>query len=167
LGTKPRNFLLGPIREDHDREACSGMTVSPLSHPTPILLVGNRQARDFLVNFLEGHEYVPRVVGNPAEVVQALKGQPSATVLVDCQTLSKYGPGLYAKMKVACPACRVVLLCDKSHHEHRDIVKEAMDLGVYACLLAPFAEWEILAIVRHSQLTRSPGRRSLRSREKH
>jgi len=140
--------------------------VPPLFRATLILLVGHRQTRNFLVNFLEGHKYVPRVAGNPTEVVQALKGQPSATVLVDCQTLSKYGPGLYAKMKVACPACRVVLLCDKNHHEHRDIVKEAMDLGVYACLLAPFAEWEILAMVRHSQGTRSVGRRSLRSREK-
>jgi hypothetical protein len=69
-------------------------------------------------------------------------------------------------MKVACPGIRIVLLCDKSHHEHRDIVKEAMDLGIYACLLAPFAEWEVLAMVRHSQVARPPGRRQARTREK-
>jgi len=69
-------------------------------------------------------------------------------------------------MKVACPRCRIVLLCDKRHHEHRDIVKEAMDLGIYACLLAPFAEWEVLAMVRHSQAAKPPGRRQARTREK-
>lgn len=130
------------------------------------LLVANDQNRDFLVNFLEGHEYAPRVVGSPVEVLQALKGQTNATVLVDCKTVSAYGPGLYAKMKVACPACRVVLLCDKSHQKHRDLVKEAMDLGVYGCLLVPFAEWEILTMVRQSQTTKPPGRRSARTRAK-
>ena len=61
---------------------------------------------------------------------------------------------------------RIVLLCDKRHHEHRDIVKEAMDLGIYACLLAPFAEWEVLAMVRHSQVGRPAGRRQARTRGK-
>ena len=132
-----------------------------------LLLVADSQSRDFLVHLLEAQEYSPRALGNPAEALQALKGQAQATVFVDCQTVSTYGPGLYAKMKVACPRCRVVLLCDKSHLEHRDIVKEAMDLGIYACLLAPFADWEVLAMVRHSQGARPPGRRQSRTREKH
>jgi DNA-binding NtrC family response regulator len=131
-----------------------------------LLLVADSQFRDFLVNFLESQEYAPRVVGNPAEALQTLKGPEQALVFVDCQTVSVYGPGLYAKMKVACPRCRIVLLCDKRHHEHRDIVKEAMDLGIYACLLAPFAEWEVLAMVRHSQAVKPPGRRQARTREK-
>jgi len=138
----------------------------PISSNALILLVADRQSRDFLVNLLEGNEYSPRVVGNPAEALQSLKGQGQATVFVDCQTVSAYGAGLYAKMKVACPRCRVVLLCDKSHREHRDIVKEAMDLGIYACLLAPFADWEVLAMVRHGQVA-PPGRRQPRTREKH
>ena len=137
------------------------------SATTLILLVADSPSRDVLVHLLEAHEYSPRMVGSPAEALQTLKGQDQATVFVDCQTVSTYGPGLYAKMKVACPRCRVVLLCDKSHQEHRDIVKEAMDLGIYACLLAPFADWEVLAMVRHSQAGKSPGRRQPRSREKH
>lgn len=138
----------------------------PISHNSILLLVADSQTRDFLLTFLEAHDYTPRGMGNPGELLQTLKGQQQGTVFVDCQTVSTYGPGLYAKMKVACPGCRLVLLCDKGHHEHRDIVKEAMDLGIYACLLAPFAEWEILTMVRHSQATRTSGRRQSRTREK-
>ena len=139
----------------------------PLSSPALLLWVADKGSRDFLVDILTAQEYTPLVVGKPAEALQALKGHEQATVFVDCQIVSTYGPGLYAKLKVACPRCRVVLLCDKSHQEHRDIVKEAMDLGIYACLLAPFADWEVLAMVRHGQAARSTGRRPPRSREKH
>jgi DNA-binding NtrC family response regulator len=138
----------------------------PFSQNTLLLLVADSQTRDFLLTFLEAHDYAPRGVVSLRELLQTLKGQQQATVFVDCQTVSTYGPGLYAKIKVAGPGCRLVLLCDKTHHEHRDIVKEAMDLGVYACLLAPFAEWEILTMARRSQGTRPSGRRQSRTREK-
>ena len=130
------------------------------------LLVADSQPREFLVNFLEAQGYAPLVLGHPGEMVKILKKRQQATIFVDCLTVGTYGPGLYAKLKVACPSCRIVLLCDKSHHEHRDLVKEAMELGIYACLLAPFAEWEILAMVRHSQGGRPAGRRPPRTRIK-
>jgi DNA-binding NtrC family response regulator len=139
----------------------------PFSSPALLLWVTDSQSRDFLVHLLEAHEFAPRVVGNPIEVLQTLKGHKQATVFVDCQNVSTYGPGLYAKVKVACPRCRVILICDKSHQQHRDIIKEAMDLGIYACLLAPFADWEVLAMVRHGQAAGAPGRRPPRPREKH
>ena len=138
----------------------------PVASTALLLFVTDSQARNYLVEFLEGQEYSPQVVGTPNEALKALKNREHATLFVDCQTISIYGHGLYAKIKVACPGCRVVLLCDKSHHEHRDIVKEAMELGIYACLLAPFAEWEVLAMVRHSQTPRPPGRRQARNKEK-
>jgi DNA-binding NtrC family response regulator len=133
---------------------------------TLLLLVADSQPRDFLVNFLESQGYAPSVLGHPGEMVKTLKRTQQATVFVDCLTVGAHGPGLYAKIKVACPGARIVLLCDKRHHEHRDLVKEAMDLGIYACLLAPFAEWEILAMVRHSQATKPSGRRQSKTREK-
>lgn len=138
---------------------------TPFSSTPLLLLVADSRFRESLTHTLEAHDYVPVIVGNPSEALQTLKEQDQATIFVDCQTVSAYGPGLYAKIKVACPRGRVVLLCDKGHHEHRDIVKEAMELGVYACLLAPFAEWEILAMVRHSQAPKPGGRRP-RTRER-
>ena len=138
----------------------------PYKNPALLLWVTDEQCRDLMVHLLGGHKYAPRVVGNPPEALKALKGLEQATVFVDCQTVSVYGPGLYAKLRVACPRCRVVLLCDKSHQQHRDLVKEAMDLGIYACLLAPFEDWEVLAMVRHCQVARPTGRRPARTREK-
>ena len=138
----------------------------PCAPPGPLVWVTDTQSREFLVQLLTANGHVPRVVGSPGEALQALKGQGQATVFVDCRTVSTHGPGLYAKIKVACPLCRVVLLCDKTHQEHRDLIKEAMDLGIYACLLAPPADWEVLAMMRRSLVPQPPGRRPPRTREK-
>lgn len=165
MAGKPAQSPMGRHQEP-GLEGRSGSMTPPPVNSVLLLLVANGQVRDSLVAFLEGHEYAPRVVGNPTEALQTLRGRQSATVFVDCQTVSTYGPNLYAKMKVACPHCRVVLLCDRSHRGHRDIVKEAMDLGAYACLLSPFAELEVLTMVRRSQAAKPPGRRSPRPREK-
>ncbi len=138
----------------------------PFAPPGPLVWVTDTPSREFLVQLLTANDHVPRVVGSPGEALQALKAQGQATVFVDCRTVSTHGPGLYAKIKVACPPCRVVLLCDKTHHEHRDLIKEAMDLGIYACLLAPVADWEVLAMMRRGQVPQPPGRRPPRNREK-
>jgi hypothetical protein len=57
--------------------------------------------------------------------------------------------GIYAKIKVASRYCRAILICDKSHKAHREIIREAMEIGIYACLLAPYEDWEVLAMVRY------------------
>lgn len=138
----------------------------PYSPKTLVLMVADTQTREVLINLLEANEQAPRLAANPGEALQALKGCEQGTIFVDCRSVSAYGPGLYAKLKVACPRCRVVLICDKSHKEHRDLVKEAMDLGIYACLLAPFADWEVLAMVRHGQTSKRGGGRQPRTRVK-
>jgi DNA-binding response OmpR family regulator len=123
-----------------------------------LLLVGNDKTRDYLVNLLREHHYAPVIMSDPGELVQNLKGQQYATVFLDCEAVPLYGPGIYSRIKVACQNCRVVLLCDKAHKSHRDIIKEAMEIGVYACLLAPFEGWEVLTMVRHSQ-ARKPAKK--------
>ncbi len=125
-----------------------------------LLLVGNDQIKDYLVNLLREHNYAPVVISDPNELVQTLKGCQYATVFLDCEAVPLYGPGIYSKIKVACQQCRVVLLCDKSHKSHRDIIKEAMEIGIYACLLAPFEGWEVLTMVRHSQ-AKKPAKKRL------
>jgi DNA-binding NtrC family response regulator len=116
-----------------------------------LLLIGNTKTRDYLINLLREHQYSPVVMSDPGELVQTLKGYQYATVFLDCEAVPLYGTGIYSRIKVACQNCRVVLLCDKAHKSHRDIIKEAMEIGVYACLLAPFEGWELLTMVRHSQ----------------
>jgi DNA-binding NtrC family response regulator len=125
-----------------------------------LLLVGNDQIKDYLVNLLREHNYAPVVMSDPNELVQTLKGYQYATVFLDCEAVPLYGPGIYSRIKVACQHCRVVLLCDKSHKSHRDIIKDAMEIGIYACLLAPFEGWEVLTMVRHSP-SKKPAKKRL------
>lgn len=129
-----------------------------------VLLVGNDNTREYLINLFQEHNYAPVVASDPGDLVQALKGYQYATVFLDCESVPFYGRGIYSKIKVGCPYCRVVLLCDKSHKGHRDIIKEAMEIGIYACLLAPFEGWEVLTMVRHSQAKKPPKKRPPKKR---
>jgi hypothetical protein len=65
---------------------------------------------------------------------------------------------------VACPWSRIVLLCHKDHKNHREIIRQAMEIGVYACLIAPFEGWEVLTMVRHPQARRPSRRRPPRKK---
>ena len=44
------------------------------------------------------------------------------------------------------PGCNAILLCGQ---DHRDFIKEAVEHGVYACILAPYEEWEVLTMTRN------------------
>lgn len=125
------------------------------------LLVGNEKIRNYLLNLLQEHKYMPVVISDPDGLVQELKGYQYATVFLDCEAVPLYGPHIFSRLKVACQNCRMVFICDKSHRKHRDIIKEAMEIGAYACLLAPFEGWEVLAMVRHSQAKKTVKKRAV------
>ncbi len=124
-----------------------------------LLLVTREETRTYLATLLSDHHYSPVFLSDPDELVQALKGLPKATVFLDCEAIPRYGAGIYSRIKVACPWCRIVLLCHKEHKTHREIIREAMEIGVYACLIAPFEGWEVLAMVRHAESRRPPRKR--------
>lgn len=126
---------------------------------TLLLLVTQAETRTYLVTLLSEHNYSPVALSDPDELVQALKGLANATVFLDCEAIPRYGAGLYSRIKVACPWCRIVLLCHKDHKTHREIIREAMEIGAYACLIAPFEGWEVLAMVRHGQSRRPTTRK--------
>ncbi|MDP3181465.1 MAG: hypothetical protein Q8M54_01450 [Desulfobaccales bacterium] len=116
------------------------------------LLVANDQTRNYLLDLLKGNNYFPEVMPEPSELIQILKKQACAIVFADCETIALYGAGIFAKVKVACPNCKIVLFGDRAHlrnKSHRDLIKEAMDIGVYACILAPYEEWEVLSMARY------------------
>lgn len=125
----------------------------PKSKHTPLLLmVSSGQARDYLLSLLKENHYNPRVIAAPGKLLQTLKRQQFAIVFIDCEAVTALGAGIYAKIKVACPSCRIILCGDRAHlrnRSQRDLVKEAMDMGVYACILAPYEEWEVLSMVKH------------------
>jgi DNA-binding NtrC family response regulator len=123
------------------------------SKNTPLLLmVSNGQTRNYLLNLLQENDFHPITMLDPSELLQALKKQHFAIIFVDCKSVTLYGAGIYAKIKVACPRCKIILFGDRSHlsnKSYRNLIKEAMDLGVYGCILSPYEEWEVLSMVKH------------------
>jgi response regulator RpfG family c-di-GMP phosphodiesterase len=109
-----------------------------------ILLISNEQIRQYLLSLLKEYNYSPLAVANPSEALLALRTKLRATVFIDCDAVNTYGVGICSKLKVACQHCRVVLLCDKRLPVHRQIIKDAMEIGIFACLLPPYEDWEVL-----------------------
>jgi DNA-binding NtrC family response regulator len=116
---------------------------------TIVVLVVQESLRHGLTALLRENGYLPQVAANPGDVMQLLRKKQCATVFVDCDALGIFGPGICSKFKVACQYCRVVLLCDKGLETHRRIIKEAMEIGIYACLLPPYEDWEVLTMVSY------------------
>jgi DNA-binding NtrC family response regulator len=110
------------------------------------LLVSNERIRDHLYELLRRNQYQPRVSAGLDELLGALKGRHDAIVLLDSEAVAIYGLGIYAKVKAALSGNRIILLCDQAH---RDLIQEAMQQGSYGCILEPYAEWEVLTMVRH------------------
>ncbi len=126
------------------------------NQPAVVIMVLHEPLRQSLVDLLQENGFTPSVAANPQEVIQLLRKKKCATVFVDGEALKIYSPVTCAKFKVACQYCRVILLCDKSQESHRQIIREAMEIGVYACLLPPYEDWEVLTMVSYY-----PRRRSL------
>jgi DNA-binding NtrC family response regulator len=116
---------------------------------TIVILMVQESLRRGLSALLRENGYLPQVAANPGDVMQLLRKKQCATVFVDGEAVDTYGPGMCSKFKVACPYCRVVLLCDKSLESHRRIIKETMEIGIYACLLLPYENWEVLTMVSY------------------
>ncbi len=118
--------------------------------PTPILLlVGNSQIRDDLSSLLAENNYFPLLMTDPEELLHSLKDKQFAIILMDCSAMTSYGTRILSKIRVSCRLCRIIIFCDKQHlcdKLHRELIKEIMNIGVYACILAPYQEWEILSM---------------------
>ncbi len=110
-------------------------------------MVAHEPVRKALQELLQENGYPASVMANPQHVIRLLRKKKCATVFVDCEALKIHGTGICSKFKVACPYCRFVLLCDKSLAGNRQIIREAMEIGIYACLLPPYKDWEVLTMV--------------------
>ena len=97
--------------------------------PAVAILVAHEPVRKCLQELLQDNGYPASVVANPQQVIRLLRQKKCATVFVDCEALRIHGTGICSKFKVACPYCRVVLLCDKSLAGNRQIIREAMDFS--------------------------------------
>lgn len=121
--------------------------------PTPILLlVGNNQTRDYLSGLLAENNHFPLLMMDSEELLRSLKEKQFAIILIDCSAVANYGTRILSKVKVACESCRIIIFCDKDHFRdrlHRELIKEVLNIGVYACILAPYKDWEVLSLVSY------------------
>jgi response regulator RpfG family c-di-GMP phosphodiesterase len=130
----------------------------PVALTALVLFVQDAEALSALRDFLDEHQLPTIAADALADLMQILKAGPETTVFVDCQALQTFGLGLLAKIRVAAPPARLVLLCSRSH-PHRDLIREALALGAYACVLAPYQDYEVLTLVRLNQ-NRKPVKRA-------
>lgn len=122
-------------------------------------MISHNQTRNYLRNLLAENHYSPLLISDQTELMSVLKENQFAIVLIDCGVVESYGVTAISKIKVVCPNSRIIILCDKEHlcdSQHRDLIKEVLNIGVYACILAPYKEWEILSLVTYySRLEKS------------
>jgi DNA-binding NtrC family response regulator len=117
------------------------------------MFVGNEEVRNNILYLCKKNNYYPVIATDPEQLIKKIRGMSRAIVFVDHEVVNSYGARIYSRINVACSGCDVLLLCDQAH---RDLVKEAMELSVYACILAPFEEWEVLTMIRNILAKKKP-----------
>lgn len=133
--------------------------MTPPTKPTSIsLLVLNDTIRHHLLEILERNNYKAVIIANPGELAQELKERTSPVIFIDWEAETQYGPAIIMNIKAALKEGGIIFLYDK---DHRNLIQEVMQLGVYGCVLAPYDEWEILTMVKHllTKKTVKPERR--------
>ncbi len=121
-----------------------------------LVLVSREEIRNHILSLLQRNEYSPIPMAVPEELVQSLRGRNEAIVFLDVETLRIHGASLYSKLKAACAGCKIILLCDQAK---RDMIRPAMEQGAYGGILEPYAEWEVLTMVRHILADKHPAKR--------
>ena len=117
------------------------------THQIPIhVLIANEKIRSYVKGLCKRNNFHVLIDADLEELVNKIKKMSSAIVIMDYQVVNNYGTRIYSRINVACPGCNAILLCDQ---DHRDLIKQAVELGVYACILAPYEEWEVLTMIRN------------------
>ena len=117
------------------------------------MLVANDGIRNYILELCKQNNYDPVIAANPEELIKKIRGISSALVFVDHEVVNSYGARIYSRINVTCSGCDVILLCDQPH---RNFIKEAMERNVYACILAPFEDWEVLTMIRNIFAKKKP-----------
>ena len=113
----------------------------------PILvLIANKKIRSYVMELCKRNNLNPIIGTDFEELVKKIKKMRSAIVIMDYEVVTTYGVRIYSRINVACPGCSAILLCDQ---KHRGLIQQAVELGVYACILAPYEEWEVLTMIRN------------------
>jgi DNA-binding NtrC family response regulator len=110
------------------------------------VLIANDKIKSYIIDLFKKNNFRPFTGADLEELVKKIKKRPSAVVVMDYEVVNSYGTRIYSRINVACPGCNVLLLCDQ---DQRDLIKEAVEHDVYACILPPYEEWEVLMMIRN------------------
>jgi DNA-binding NtrC family response regulator len=111
-----------------------------------LLLIANDKVRSYVSGLCKRNNFDPLIGADLEELIERFKTRHSAVIIMDFEVVKSYGARIYSRINVACPGCNAILLCDQ---DHRDLIKEAVEHGVYACILSPYEEWEVLTMIRN------------------
>lgn len=117
-----------------------------------LLLISDQQTRECLWSLLSENQLSPLLIVDQKELLRALKKTQYATIIIDCKAVIVYGAGIISKIKVACRHSRIIIFCDKAHladNQHRELIKEILAIGVYACVVAPYKTWEVISLASY------------------
>ena len=128
--------------------------------PDIFILAANEDLRNHVLEVCDKNNSHPAIAADLEELVSKTKRPRNVIVLFDYEMVNTYGARIYSRINVACPKCSVILLCDQAN---RELIREAIELGAYASILAPYEEWELLTVIR-SILTGKKKRRPKKSR---
>ena len=109
-------------------------------------MITNEKIRSYIIDICKRNNLHPLISADLEELVKKIKKMRSAIVIMDYEVVNSYGTRIYSRINVACPGCKAIMLCDQ---DHRDLIKEAVEHGVYACILAPYEEWEVMTMIRN------------------
>jgi DNA-binding NtrC family response regulator len=110
------------------------------------VLIANENIRSYVLGLCRRSNYHTLIGADLEELIKRFKTRHSGIVMMDYEVVKSYGARIYSRINVVCPDCNVILFCDQ---DHRDLIKEAVEHGVYACILAPYEEWEVLTMIRN------------------
>ncbi len=109
------------------------------------LLVLDEDIRTRILSMLKKHKNFKARVVFPDELSADPQREIDSIILIDCSSVLAYGATIISRLKFCCPDSKLVLLCSQ---DNRHLVGRVMELGAYGCILEPYEEWELLAMVR-------------------
>lgn len=71
---------------------------------------------------------------------------PVKAVFLDAEVVRELGSKIYEEIRHRSSKLAIVLLHTESDH---NLVKEAMEKGVYGCIRSPYEDWEILKMAAY------------------
>jgi DNA-binding NarL/FixJ family response regulator len=110
------------------------------------VLISNEKLKSYIIELCKRNNLRPFTGADLEELVKKIKKRSGAIVVMDYEIVNAYGARIYSRINVACPGCNLLLLCDQ---DQRDLIKEAVAHDVYACILPPYEEWEVLTMIRN------------------